>query len=422
MDAYEKIIGYKDIVAELKKIGDVLKNSGRYREFGVKIPKGLFLFGEPGVGKTLLATALMEDSGRKVFVCRKDEPNGKFVSQINDTFSMAAENEPSIIFFDDLDKFANEDERRPDCEEYVAIQSGIDKYKNKDIFIIATANNRRRLPDSLLRPGRFDKKIKVEFPTGEDAAQILAYYLKDKKLDESVDVTAISRIMQHASCAVIESLMNEAGLRACYLGKTKVEMEDIVEAYLTNIQEAPECDTFKCTQEKRKVAYHEAGHAVIAELLEPGSVTLVTVSNRAGEIGGTTSYYQSELYFTSKKYMGNRVMSLLAGKVATELVFGETDVGSGRDTTRAFDIVERFIAEYCDNGYDKKGGSRYVSDQLLRDINISTALQMDEYSKKVQYMLVSNRAFLDEMANALMKKRVLIAKDIKKIKEKLQID
>lgn len=146
MNAFDKIIGYSAIKKELRQISDTLKNKDVYAGLGVSAPNGLLLYGEPGVGKSLMASAIIEESGRKVFTCRKDKPNGDFVKEIKATFDKAAENAPSIVYLDDMDKFTNGDERHPDAEEYVTVQSCIDEVKGKQVFVLATANNIRCLP------------------------------------------------------------------------------------------------------------------------------------------------------------------------------------------------------------------------------------------------------------------------------------
>ena len=150
MKAIDKIIGYSGIKDELRQISDILKNSEAYKKLGVSAPRGLLLYGEPGVGKSLMSSAVIEESGRKTFTCRKDKPNGDFVKHIKDTFDKAAENAPSIVYLDDMDKFTNGDERHPDAEEYVTVQSCIDEVKGKDVFVLATVNNIHNLRYILL--------------------------------------------------------------------------------------------------------------------------------------------------------------------------------------------------------------------------------------------------------------------------------
>lgn len=154
MNAFDKIIGYSSIKKELQQISDTLKNRETYDRLGVSAPRGLLLYGEPGVGKSLMASAVIKESGRKVFCCRKDSPNGDFIKKIKATFDKAVQNAPSIVYLDDMDKFANGDERHPDAEEYVTVQSCIDETKDKQVFVLATVNNIHCLPQSLRRVGR----------------------------------------------------------------------------------------------------------------------------------------------------------------------------------------------------------------------------------------------------------------------------
>ncbi|MCF0135818.1 MAG: ATP-binding protein [Lachnospiraceae bacterium] len=195
---------------KLKQISDSLKNEEVYAALGVSAPKGLLLYGEPGVGKSLMANAIIEESGRQVFTCRKEKPNGDFINEIKETFDKAAENAPSIVYLDDMDKFTNGDENHPDAEEYVTVQSCIDRVKEKRVFVLATANNIRCLPNSLRRVGRFDRKIEVRAPRGEDAEKIIGHYLENKKYVDGMDARTIARIMNGRSCAEIEKYYRKA--------------------------------------------------------------------------------------------------------------------------------------------------------------------------------------------------------------------
>ena len=143
MSKFDMIIGYNAVKKELKQIADTLKNREYYEKLGVSAPRGLLLHGEPGVGKSLMAAAIIEASGRKAFICRKDQPNGDFVKHIKETFDKAMAEAPSIVLLDDMDKFANGDEDHPDAEEYVTVQSCIDEAKHKEVFVLATVNNMR---------------------------------------------------------------------------------------------------------------------------------------------------------------------------------------------------------------------------------------------------------------------------------------
>ena len=415
MKEFDKVIGYQDVKKELERICDILKNNDKYATLGVSLPAGLLLHGEPGVGKTTMARCFIEASGRKTFTCRKLKPDGEFVNEIKATFDEAVGNAPSIIFLDDMDKYANDDRHHRNSEEFVAVQSCIDEVKGKNVFVLATANDLDNIPDSLLRAGRFDKIIEVKAPKGEDAVKIIEYYLSKKTYVADVDAREIARILNGKSCAELETVINEAGIYAGFDNKQKIEMNDIVKACMRVIYKAPEGTGQIDDEFLERVAYHEAGHTVVAEMLEEGSVSLVSVQEHGNEIGGITSYYQPEKYWLAKKYMEHRVMSLLAGKAATEIKYGETDVGANSDVHRAFELVERFIDHYCSYGFESwemREHSSVVTER--KEMQIYT--EIERYYQTARKILIDNREFLDKLAAALVERKTLIGKDIQTIK------
>ena len=321
---FESIIGYRAIKLEVSRILDQLTHPDKYSAMGITEPHGLLLHGVPGVGKSTFANAVVEESGRTIFVCRKDKSNGDFVKHIVRIFDEAAENAPSIILLDDLDKFANEDERRRDSEEFVTVQACIDKVKDKRVFVVATANNIQKLPDSLIRAGRFDHILELRCPSGKDAEEIVAFYLSKKPYVADLNVKLITRLLEGRSCAELETVINQAGTYAAFDGRCQVEMKDMIKSILRIIFKAPESfgDDISALP---LVACHEAGHALVAELLEPGSVNLVTVLNHDSFAGGVASIHKNECYLYSKEMMENRVMYILAGKAATEICYGAVD-------------------------------------------------------------------------------------------------
>ena len=436
MKEFDKIIGYEPVKLELKRIADMMVNQQKYKNLGVRMPKGLLLFGKPGVGKTLMANCLIAASKRKFFVCRKDKPNGDFIKELKRIYGLAKENAPSIVFLDDMDKFANEDERHKNAEEYVTIQACIDELGNKDVFTIATVNSKKNLPDSLLRAGRFDKNIKIEIPEGDDAVKIIEHYLKQKKYVSEIDLTEIARILIGKSCAELETVINEAGIYAGYLNKQSIEFEDIIKAYMRVIFNEPEDnlkedDFFDEPEDDLKkedifienLACHEAGHAVVAEVLEPGSVSLVSISRHIGETGGITSYYQDGRYWKSKKNMENHVIGLLAGKAAIEIKYGDCcDVGANEDIDRAIYIVESLVGNYCEYGFDKFEFLARSSDEFrLRRENAIYA-EMEKYYQMAKKIIVDNKQFFDSMVRMLIEKKTLISKDIQEIKNSIKTE
>lgn len=417
MSEFDKIIGYKDVKTELIRLCDVIKNGEKYKALGVAPIGGLLLDGEPGVGKTLMADCFIKASGRKSFVCRKNKPDGEFVNEIKNLFAEAAENEPSIILLDDMDKYANEDDHHRNAEEYVTVQSCIDEIKGKDVFVLATTNGTNNLPKSLLRAGRFDVIITVDTPQGEDAVEIVKYYLSQKKAVAEINAEDVARLLSGRSCAALETVINTAGQYAGYANKEMIDNDDVIRACLRVIYNAPECSVPHNPFILERTAYHEAGHAVVAEILESGSVDLVSVRKNTGTIGGFTAYHNSDDYWASKIYMENRVIALLAGKAASEIVFGEPDTGVNSDLHRAFDIVQRFADNYCEYGFgyweDRDSSPNRLS---RREDRISADMEM--YYARARKILIDNRDFLERLAKRLQEKDTIVASEIKEIKEK----
>lgn len=429
MNAFDKIIGYSSLKKELMQISDTLKNRQFYDKLGVSAPRGLLLYGEPGMGKSLMASAVIEDSGRPVFCCRKDEPNGDFVKKITATFDKAMESAPSIVFLDDMDKFANGDESHPDAEEYVTVQSCIDEAKGKEVFVLATANDIDCLPDSLCRPGRFDRTIEVEAPQREDAVQIIAHYLKSKRFVEEVDPTVIAKIMIGHSCADLETVINEAGLYAGYDRAESITMEHFLKACLHTVFEkqshGDDQDDFSShLSDSHHIAshmiYHEAGHAVVSEVLCPGSVTLVFAGNLRQEEGGFTSYYRDPGK-SQLEWMKNRIIACLGGMAAMEQKFGLPDIGCSEDLNFAFYKVRGLISKTCINGFSLYAREYDDSERLKADLDQAVATQVEQYYRKAKEIISANWDFFEKLAAALAEKKLLSAADIQKIRKECQI-
>jgi len=415
MNEFDKIIGYKDVKKELIMVCDVIRNAEKYEALGVVPTGGLLLDGDPGLGKTLMANCFIKESGRKAFVCRKNMPDGEFVNEIKKVFEEAAKNAPSIVFLDDMDKFANEDDYHRNAEEYVTVQSCIDEVKGKGVFVLATTNGTRNLPDSLLRAGRFDTIIKVKAPTGQDAVDIVGYYLAKKKAVADINAEDVAKLLSGKSCAALETVINIAGQYAGYANKEKIEADDITRACLRVIYNAPESSKTHNPVELERTAYHEAGHVVAAETLRDGSVDLVSVRKNTGDTGGFTACRLPDDYWISKARMEERVVSILAGKAATEVVFGESDVGAYDDLRRAFDIVERFSDNYCSYGFEHwTDGETSSALKARREERI--AADMDNLYARAKKILIENRTFLDGLAKRLQEKDTLVSSEIREIK------
>ena len=412
---FKDIIGYDKVKKSLERVIDVLNNKDKYKELGCVIPHGLLLYGEPGLGKSTFAFNMIETLNRKSYVIRKNKSDGSFINYLNKVFEDAKNNQPSIILLDDIDKFS-EDDGKDNNEEFVTVQSLIDDIRDMDIFVIATANNKYALPKSLLRSGRFDIKIKIDYPKEKDSLEIMKYYLSNKKLDDDVNIKNISYILGNFSCADLEKVCNQAGLYAGFNNKKKIGMEELLIAsleleYGTNIDDINKEDKYDL-----EVSYHEAGHALVGELLEPGSVSFITVMKTDSDTRGATKYHSNEYYFDDFKYMENRVITLLAGKAASDIVYKVCDVGANSDIKRAYDIVSRFVDNYCMFGFnswirDSREQSEKVKESKDNEVNMLIA----KYYNKSRELLIKNIDKLNRLALELKNKKILFQDEIEDI-------
>lgn len=424
MKDFENIIGYESVKKELRQISDVLKNKEFYEKLGVRAPRGLLLYGEPGVGKSLMATSLIEASGRKAFVCRKNKPDGEFVDEIKRVFDEAAAAAPSIVFLDDMDKFANGDERHPDAEEYVTVQSCIDEVKDKEVFVVATANSLRALPESLLRTGRFDRTIKIYAPKGSDADKIIHHYLSKKKVAFGLDAYEISRFMSGHSCAELETVVNEAGIFAGFERSDVIKMEHFIKAFLLTIHDVSFDDVSKTelnadiTDPREyitNVVYHEAGHAAIQEILFPGSVSLVSAYGEFGEKGGFTVYNDEGKGHIDDVY--KKIICGLGGRAAVELRLGVLDTGAESDFDKVFSKCRSLVKDACISGLALHSSEWNDSEKLKAEQEVAVSRELDRYYMKAKEILAANMEFFESIAYALAEKGVITFEDINEIKD-----
>lgn len=409
---FDNIIGYNNIKTTLKRIIDILNNQNKYKKLGVTIPHGLFLYGPPGIGKSSIANEFINNTKRKSYTIRKSKSDESFIDYLNNIFEMAKANQPSIILLDDLDKFSEKN-----CnEEYVSVQSLIDDVKDKEVFIIATVNDKNVLPNSLLRSGRFDVKIKLDYPSENDSFEIIKYYLKKKKIDKDVNIKNISYILNGSSCADLEKVCNQAGIYSGYLNKDTIGMNELVRAslelkYDTNIEEFNSNDKYALN-----VAYHEAGHALIGELFEPGSISFITIAKSDSNTRGMTIYHQNDNYFDDIEFMKNRVKTLLAGKASTEIVYQASDVGCNSDLHRVYEITSKFIDNYCMLDFNSWIRTNNETSEKVKQSKVDNINKIiTDYYNEVKELLIMNRSILDNLAKTLSKKKILFQDEIEKI-------
>lgn len=417
MNSFDKVIGYKSIKKNLLQICDMFHNRAIYEKMGAHLPHGVLLYGDPGLGKTLLAKCFIEESGLKTITVHRDKGGYAFVDSITEAFTQAKEEAPAIVFLDDMDKFANEDVSRCDAPEYIAVQAGIDDVKGTDVFVLATANDVRKLPDSLRRSGRFDRKICVSTPTESDAADIIDYYLKKKKVADGINMQDLTMMMSYNSCAELETILNEAAIRAAYSRKDRIRMEDMVSAVLKQQYGAREEDLAYTSDEMvRSVALHEAGHLVACETLCPGSVGFSSLlPSKENRCGGFVHICK-----TISDDIANAVISL-SGKAAVEMQYaGQTADGCRSDIGRAVNHIRDAISmdaamsfALCDV---ESGSSSCMSESL--NVRSETAVQaeLERCYNKAKRILSQNDAFLKAVTEALIKTKTLLYSDIQRIR------
>ncbi len=427
MNRFEEIIGYDNIKAEVRRYCDVLKNINKYKALGVDTPRGLILYGDPGVGKSLMARCLIDESGLKSYIVRKDKPDGEFITHIQEVFRQAKETAPSIIMLDDMDKFANEDEQHKDAEEYVTVQACIDECKGSDVFVIATVNDKWCLPDSLTREGRFNKMIRMGVPVGDDAIKILAHYITKKKCVQGIDAEEIAGAIGSRSCATLETVINEAGIFAVFAGRDYIGRDDMIRACIKShfaCLIGDSCPGTVSEKEKQRVAIHEAGHATASEALRPGRTTFVALGTdyNGGVEGITICKKENESSQLILKEELN-IMEGLAGMAAIEIVTGEHDIGCGEDLNRAFDIERDIVLEDAAHGFEYyytwKIGER--SEKHMAEAEQVISSEIKRLYEEVRKLIVKNRPFLDAVTNELMDHDYITSKDITRIRETVGI-
>ena len=421
MSAFDKIIGYDAIKEDLLQICDMIRNPQVYKNLGAKLPHGILLDGAPGLGKTLIAKCFIEESGLKAYTIRRTRSSDDFIEEITDTFQDAKDNAPSIVFLDDMDKFANEDDIHCDAEEYVAVQAGIDEVRDSDVFVIATVNESGKLPRSLKRTGRFDRRIKIRRPNEADAERIIRHYLSDKKVSENVNMEDLTKMISYSSCAELETILNEAAVNAAYLRKDSMEMQDLVKAVLRMQYGAPGNYSSLPEDDKARIALHEAGHITVCEVLCPGSVGLASVRSSGWDDCGGFIHSCSELPKNSLQALVS-----LAGKAAVEMYYADSCAsGCSDDISGAANIIRTEMAELASRGFAMVDVTNHMFNEASESMNARNEAvvqaELERYMLKARDILIKNRAFLEKLTAALIEKDTLLYSDIKNIRESVSI-
>lgn len=415
MDKFdEKVIGYDSIKETLRQIADVLKRPEAYKEKGVSMPRGLLMESAPGLGKSLMASILMEESGRKSFVFRRINEGNTFLGEMKDIFDIAKEEAPSILLLEDLNLYV--ESNSPYAPEWACLQACIDETSDADIFVVATTNDTRYMPQSLLRPGRFDYILNLNPPLGKTAEDIVSYYLRDKNLAKDVQISDIVKAMPQVSCATLETVMNLAAINSVYRDHAHVQKEDIIDALLKVVYNVRKTDCEEDPQEHQMIAVHEAAHAVVGEVLHSGSIGIITIRGSHGAIGGMESGFA--VYAKSEEEFQDEIIKTLAGKAGTALIYGIMDIRAAADIKKADQLLDIWLCHFAGGGFSgvEPGENRLSEPRLSYNEAIKSA-KLEELYRRAYKILHDNRDFLLAVQKELLEHETLLNSDLAKIRK-----
>jgi len=444
---FADVAGVDEAKDELAEIVDFLKSSDRYTEIGARIPKGVLLVGPPGTGKTLLSKAVAGEAGVPFFIISGSEFVELFVgagaARVRDLFEQAKKNAPCIIFIDELDAIGKSrsgsmgvvggnDEREQTLNQLLTEMDGFAS-KDKPVIVLAATNQPEVLDAALLRPGRFDRQVLVDRPDLSGRKTILEIYAKKVKLAEGVDLDRIAQATSGFAGADLANLVNEAALLAARAMRTKVEQQDLGEAIERVVAGLEKKSRVLQDDEKKVVAYHEVGHAIVGHLMPGGSkVAKISIVPRGmSALGYTLQLPTEERFLNSREELQGQIATLLGGRSAEEVVFGKVTTGASNDLQRATDIAEQMVGTYGMSetlgplAYDKQGGGRFlggnnnprrtVSDATAQAIDKEVRALVDTAHDQALTILRQNMALLETISQKILEKEVIEGDELKEM-------
>ena len=441
---FKDVAGADEEKQELAELVDFLKNPKKYLEIGARIPKGVLLSGNPGTGKTLLAKAIAGEANVPFFTISGSDFVELFVGvgagRVRDLFKNAKANSPCIIFIDEIDAVGRQrgaglgggnDEREQTLNQLLVEMDGFTPHQG--IIIIAATNRPDVLDPALLRPGRFDRQITINLPDLQAREQILEVHARNKKIDPTVTFNGVARRTPGFSGADLENVLNEAALLAARDSRMTITLPDIDEA-IDRVMMGPAKKSKKYNEAERKmVAYHEAGHAVIGiKLPDANVVQKITIIPRGLAGGYNLMMPENENFFATKKSLLAEITSFLGGRVAEELNFDSVTNGAYNDFQRATAIARAMVTEYgmSDLGpiqYESNGGNVFLGRDYLKDKNFSdqVASEIDKEVRKIitscyeqaKQIISTNKDLLDNISKYLLQVETINKQDIDEIVE-----
>lgn len=437
------VAGQEEAKDSLMEVVDFLHDPGKYAEIGAKLPKGVLLSGPPGTGKTLLAKAVAGEAGVPFFSISGSEFVEMFVgmgaAKVRDLFKQANEKAPCIVFIDEIDAIGQKrnaggsggnDEREQTLNQLLSEMDGFDG--RKGVVLLAATNRPESLDPVLLRPGRFDRRVPVELPDLQGRKDILLVHARNVKIADDIDWDVIARATAGASGAELSNIINEAALRAVREKRQFIIQEDLQESVETVIAGAQRKNAVISSQEKRTVAYHEIGHALVAaKQTGTAPVAKITIVPRtSGALGYTMQIDEVERNLISKTEILNKIAVLAGGRSAEEVVFGEDHMttGASNDIEQATKLARAMITRYgMTREFDMVSfetvQNRYLGGDTSLECAADTASRIDalvvdavkQAHQKARRIIEENRELLDRLASELLKKETMTGEEFMKI-------
>ena len=434
---FKDVAGQDEAKESLQEIIDFLHNPQKYTAIGAKLPKGALLVGSPGTGKTLLAKAVAGEADVPFFSISGSDFVEMFVgmgaSRVRDLFQQAAKVAPCIIFIDEIDavgrsrdnRFGSNSEQEQTLNQLLSEIDGFES--SKGIVCLAATNRPEILDKALLRPGRFDRRIIVDRPNLQGRLDTLKVHTRKIKLSEDVDLRKIAQATAGAVGADLANLVNEAALRAVRMGRKAVNQEDLLVSFEPVIAGTEKKNTVLTDMEKRLVAYHEVGHALVAALEKHSQpVSKITiVPHTSGALGYTMQMPEEEKFLNTADELRTELKTLVGGRAAEAVVFGVQTTGASNDIQRATALARNMVTQY---GMSEKLGlmstasvqNQYLEGQAVMDCSQETAAEVDREVKEIldkafadaKKILVDNRSLLDEISEYLLVKETITGDEL----------
>ena len=437
---FDDVAGEDEAKENLAEIVDYLHNPKKYSDVGASMPKGVLLVGPPGTGKTMLAKAVAGEANVPFFSMSGSEFVEMFVgmgaSKVRDLFKQAKEKAPCIVFIDEIDAIGKKrdghiggnDEREQTLNQLLTEMDGFEG--NNGVIILAATNRPESLDPALTRPGRFDRRVPVELPDLAGREAILKVHAKKIKTADNVDFHTIARMASGTSGAELANIINEAALRAVRSSRTVVEQADLEESIEVVIAGYQKKNAIMTDDEKKVVAYHEIGHALVAALqTDSAPVQKITIIPRtSGALGYTMQVEQNDKVLMTKKELENKIATLTGGRAAEEVVFGEITTGASNDIEQATKLARAMITRYgmtdefdmvametVDNQYLGGDTSLCCSADTQKEIDKKVVETVRTQHKKARQLISENREKLDELAKYLYEKETITGAEFMEI-------